>query len=276
MLHKERYNRQETFSNLQWKEKTHPGNSVGQEESEGSRTRRPPLERTLDLDSVPSHRGGHTTESFTGANPPGHGVIIPSTEEVMGELREITVQYTSCADPTESAARKHRVVQGETRGMMAETAAIIIAAAKRSVDQANSGNIEIPQERGAITLPEPPSRVSALDRIIEPIAPKKKRGRPPCSKPGSKSPMRLSGAKSQKRNLFTIQQSPKRRGAYERDNPLGEENNTEQRKMANNQSSPQVTEGNGASCSTVVPRMNLIPASIRDKVDFPNPLDPLP
>ncbi|KAL1224245.1 hypothetical protein V5N11_034388 [Cardamine amara subsp. amara] len=171
MPHKERYNRQETFSNLQWREKTHPWNSVGQEESEGSRTRRPPLERILDLESVPSHREGHTAESLTGANPPGHGVIIPSTEEVIGELREITVQYTSYADPTESAARKHRVVQGETRGLMAETAANIIAAAKRSFDQANSGNIEIPQERGAITLPEPPSRVSALDRITEPIAP---------------------------------------------------------------------------------------------------------
>lgn len=46
----------------------------------------------------------------------------------MEELREVTIQYTTCADPTENAARKRRVLQGETRGLMAETAAQIIEA----------------------------------------------------------------------------------------------------------------------------------------------------
>ena len=38
---------------------------------------------------------------------------IPTTEEIMGELRDVTIQYINCNDPTESAARRHRVNQGE-------------------------------------------------------------------------------------------------------------------------------------------------------------------
>jgi len=50
----------------------------------------------------------------------------------MGEIREVTVQYTTCADPTESAARKQRVLQGEARNMMNNTADQIIEAAVAS------------------------------------------------------------------------------------------------------------------------------------------------
>ncbi|CAN7136726.1 unnamed protein product [Brassica rapa subsp. narinosa] len=51
-------------------------------------------------------------------------------EEVMEELREVTFQYTNCPDPTESAARRQRVLDSESRGLMEETAARIVDNAK--------------------------------------------------------------------------------------------------------------------------------------------------
>lgn len=97
-------------ANFQWRERTRPNTDIIGS-SENSRTRRPPLER----------------ESIVGESMSPH-TLAPTKETVMDELREVTVQYTSCADPTESLARKQRVLQGEARGMMAETAAQILAA----------------------------------------------------------------------------------------------------------------------------------------------------
>lgn len=74
----------------------------------------------------------HTTPAPLGRNlyncdfPPPPS--IPTTEEVMTELQDVTVQYINCAYPTESAARRLRVIQGETHGLMVSTAAGIIEA----------------------------------------------------------------------------------------------------------------------------------------------------
>lgn len=57
---------------------------------------------------------------------------LPSTEAVLEDLQEATLQYTNCSDPTESAARRHRVLQGELNGLMAKTAASIIENAAES------------------------------------------------------------------------------------------------------------------------------------------------
>lgn len=112
--------------------------SVGhqQDSSETSRSRRPPLERNLNDFDQPTPLSPHQNSSCRRSinptevfSPPA---IIPTKEQVMGELREVTIQYTACADPTESAARKHRVIQGETRNLMASTVDSIIAAAAAS------------------------------------------------------------------------------------------------------------------------------------------------
>lgn len=50
----------------------------------------------------------------------------------MGELREATLQYINCADPTESVARKHRVQQSDEHGLMEETARNIVEGAAHS------------------------------------------------------------------------------------------------------------------------------------------------
>lgn len=52
----------------------------------------------------------------------------------MNELREVSYQYTSVADPTESAARRQRVLRSEEEGLMEATAAGIIEATTRSVE----------------------------------------------------------------------------------------------------------------------------------------------
>ena len=81
--------------NLQWREKHYLKDSIHHELSKSSRIRRPPLEREVTNDNL--------------LTPPP----IPTTEEIMGELRDVTIQYINCNDPTESTARRHRVNQGE-------------------------------------------------------------------------------------------------------------------------------------------------------------------
>ncbi|KAG7572582.1 Reverse transcriptase domain [Arabidopsis suecica] len=190
--------------NLQWREKTQSNGHVRQDTSESSRTRRPPLERNY--------------ETVSEAQIPK----VPTTETVMGELREVTIQYTSCADPTESAARKQRVIQGEARGMMAETAACIVASATHTTQADNP----------LLTEAFSQENIPAFDSTLVPDAPtdpiavpaKKKRGRPPVNRSLNKSPLRLTGVKSQKKNLVLTQGSPKRRAGQEKHIPPREEN----------------------------------------------------
>ncbi|CAL9222752.1 unnamed protein product [Arabidopsis halleri] len=101
--------------NLQCRERTPTLSRSFHEFSDSSRPRRPPLER-------------HNNTQEISSTPP----VIPTKEQVMGELREVTVQYTTCADPTESATRKQRVLQGEAKHLMSNTADQIIVAVVNS------------------------------------------------------------------------------------------------------------------------------------------------
>lgn len=170
---------------LLWKEKTPPLADPHREVSDSSRTRRPPLERT-------------TLNEFNPPTPPP----IPTNDEVMGEIREVTLQYTNCADPTESAARRRRVLQGEAQNLMAETAANMIEAATL----ANQTYQEMRTVSQSNNLAEPVESLSHPPGFSSPAAApaKNRRGRPPLNK----SPLRLTGAKSSKRNKCTIQSSP--------------------------------------------------------------------
>lgn len=60
---------------------------------------------------------------------------IPSTEEVMEELHEVTLQYLNCPDPKEAAARRQRVLISDAIGDMEEAASTITAAAIRNAPQ---------------------------------------------------------------------------------------------------------------------------------------------
>ncbi|CAL9240345.1 unnamed protein product [Arabidopsis halleri] len=183
--------------NLQWREKpVSRGNNRNDylDSSDSSRARRPPLERTVTVEVTP---------------PPL--LPIPTTTEVMGELRDVTVQYTSCADPTESAARKQRVLQGEARGLMAQTAEMIVAAATLTnhsfLETVTSPSDNLPDKSQDLPVHPADIPVSTLPNAT------KRRGRPPLNKP---KPTQLTGSKSSKRNKVLIQNSPKRRNTPER------------------------------------------------------------
>lgn len=78
------------------------------EVSESPNSRRPPLERNLEI-----------------RDPQ---VVLPqqAMEEALGELCEVMIQYTTCADPSESAARKERLRQADEAGEFEETAAQMV------------------------------------------------------------------------------------------------------------------------------------------------------
>ncbi|CAA7021102.1 unnamed protein product [Microthlaspi erraticum] len=153
-----------------WREKER-GLEKSPRERETSRTASsadtnpPPLERTLDFTGIPTSSQ------------------VPTEDEVMADLQEVTARYVNCGDPIESEARRQRVLQGEMEGLMATTAARIVAAAS--------------EERSPPPAPAP-----------------KKRGRPPLvRKSVGKSPMSFKGASSMKRRINQIQNSPRRQTA---------------------------------------------------------------
>lgn len=127
---------------------------------------------------------------------------IPTREEVMQELVDVTIQYTNCADPVESEARRQRVLQSNAEGIMEETTDRIIAAATMSHLEASQQLAEIPP-RAPILLPGPGMFLDLGDQP-------KRRGRPPKEKRQSPKPRALPGSSSHKRNIVAGHPSPAR------------------------------------------------------------------
>ncbi|KAF2581448.1 hypothetical protein F2Q68_00006298 [Brassica cretica] len=78
--------------------------------------------------------------------------VLPqeAIEEAIGEVREVMRQYTACADPTESAARKERLRQAEEQGEVEEAAIQMV--------QANLENLSPTDGRRQRESPTPASR----------------------------------------------------------------------------------------------------------------------
>lgn len=188
---------------------------------------------------------------------------IPTMEEVMEDLHAVTRQYLSCEDPTESAARKQRVLQGDAEGQMEKTAEGIIAAAIQQNEEArvilgfteshtNTQEplaqpllITLPPTEGDEELPEPATDQNAPLRLSG-----RKRGRPAKLKSYITSPKSLSGVCSRKRNLAKTQSSPGRR---QRASPS-------QSAMGNTTAQP--------SSSRAPPKSVIIPAITKKQPDF--------
>ncbi|CAN6971927.1 unnamed protein product, partial [Brassica rapa subsp. trilocularis] len=78
------------------------------------------------------------------------------------ELRDVMVQYTSCVDPSESAARKERLRQAEENGQIEESIALMARATFASQSKQRQQNPEpIPTNS--------PERTSALLRLSSPV-----------------------------------------------------------------------------------------------------------
>lgn len=257
---------------------------------------------------------------------------IPTTENVMEELREATALYLSCPDPTEAAARRHRVLQGDSEELLARTAAGIIAAAEgrlvpydpvseREKDQHIPTQEEVMKELQNVTLQylssnDPIENAARRQRVIQgdstgqmeeaarriieaatppatilpppPAITSPSRGQAPSADLGDSenigitgnmpsnqtgrtrakparlnsyitSPGALKGACSRKRNLTSTHKSP-----------------------ANSQSNrrrqqPQAIGGNaGPSASTVQPKSVMVPPMSKKRKDFHRSPPPAP
>lgn len=126
---------------------------------------------------------------------------VPTEEEVLGELREVTLQYVNCADPVESAARRRRVIQEEP-SMMTKTAANIVAAATTSFTR----NV-LQDSPAAILLPN--SEAPPTGSNMTSTTGAKRRGRPPGAKKAQANPKAMGGS-AKKRIFSKIQASPAR------------------------------------------------------------------
>ncbi|CAN6848658.1 unnamed protein product, partial [Brassica oleracea] len=76
-------------------------------------------------------------------------------EAIMEDLHEVTIQYLSCDDPVEAAARRQRVLYTDANGLMEETAARILASTQRR--SPNSEQRET-SECNPVTPPPPPKQ----------------------------------------------------------------------------------------------------------------------
>ena len=92
-------------------------------------------------------------------------------DEARGELRNVMLQYTTCADPTESAARKERVRQAEEQGQMEESA---LQMARNSVFAYKQRRVSAPEILSPERIPASqrlgsprPSNLESRDEVIQ-------------------------------------------------------------------------------------------------------------
>ncbi|XP_033128725.1 uncharacterized protein LOC117125907 [Brassica rapa] len=158
------------------------------------------------------------TPDNSSGSPPKlvQGRLIPTTEEVLGELREVTLQYVHCVDPIESAARRRRVIQDEA-DLMTNTAASIVAAATASLTQQAITLRDVPdtillpnsEEPQPILGPLGSSSGLAVGSKTSSTTGAKRRGRPPGAKKTRINSMSMGG--SAKKMIFSkVQASPAR------------------------------------------------------------------
>ncbi|CAA7020162.1 unnamed protein product [Microthlaspi erraticum] len=230
---------------LQWREKVRSRTPSRQEESGRSETSRPQTMR----------------RALEDRNPPE--IPIPTTEEVMQELQEVTIQYINCPDPAESAARRQRVMLSEEQGLMEETAANIITAA--TISYQRTLNFEQDQEEEEVTEigQQTTQDIPCTQDIL-----KKRRGRPPKNKRNSPA----VGISLRQRRMAQVNNSPQVRDAGDR----ASGGNVRRIAGISQRQVPPIRQRDpGTSTSRTTPETN-VPALSRATENFRSPRDPLP
>ncbi|KAJ4909275.1 Uncharacterized protein Rs2_03896 [Raphanus sativus] len=156
---------------------------------EKKKTQQSPLaDNNIDDPSTPAPELNHQPTEYTRSLERNlalsdfpHAAGIPSREEVIQELVDVTIQYTNCPDPVEREARRHRVLQSNADGIMERTADSIIAAASRAA--LNETQVVMPETSVPILLPGPGMEIP------------KRRGRPPKEKRQTPKTKALSGTR---------------------------------------------------------------------------------
>lgn len=182
--------------------------------------------------------------------------IIPTTEEVMEDLRGLTFQYCSVENSTERAARHSRVLDGETRDMMAQTPPEII-------DVVAAASLQPLGEYQRAITPEVQHFSQDLpqlhDQELHPDGvPKKKWERPPLKKRTGSTPTKLQRENSRKRKTIQLHKSPNKKSIVPAQ--IGD--------STANRTNPNIQMGTDrASTSKMTPTISLIPAMV---INAPN------
>ena len=190
--------------------------------------------------------------------------------EALEEVREVMVQYTQCADPSESAARKERFRRAEEEGQLEETAARMVQASLgdneddyqnlRSAEE-NPSAERIPAQLRLGPMAPPPL---STDQSVMAASVKRKPGRPPGRRTTQNSP-KTRGTTSLKRKSTQLK-PPLARKTQRADTPI---NRNPRAKVGTSRARRE--KSSSATNSEDQPLCNMIPASTRRKMDFQNP-----
>uniref|UniRef100_A0A0D3CMJ0 Uncharacterized protein n=1 Tax=Brassica oleracea var. oleracea TaxID=109376 RepID=A0A0D3CMJ0_BRAOL len=127
-------------------------------------------------------------------------VTREALNEALEEVRDTMIQYTQCADPTESAARRERMRKAEEKGQLEETAVRMVQANLSSNDaEGPSKETENSAERIPASLRLGPSVPVEIEKEAAPT--KKRLGRPPGKRTIPLSPKLTKGSTSRKRKI---------------------------------------------------------------------------
>lgn len=209
------------------------------------------------------------------------------TCEAREELQEYMHQYASCADPSESAARKERMRLAKEKGETEEVVRNMVAAsialnASPLISEELNATGTTPLGRSNDFADNSPGRIPALNRLGSPtdsivlpsdpvegrIPAKKRLGRPPLAKKQSK-PLGVNASSSvKKRRVAQVRISPKRCTA-----PSSSTRGAGARRAATANQDAQAQTGTRSMDSQ--PRTRIIPGVVKRKVDFHNPPAPV-
>lgn len=269
-----------------------------------SRERQPLTSTARDCDApgeqreAPLHRGSNLEPEASAPINAQNNIFSPSLDkstefdkvtcEAREELKEYMTQYASCADPSESAARKERMRLAEEKGETEEVVRNMVATSiALNANQLNAEELNAtgttPLRRSIDLSDNSPGRIPALNRlgpptdpIISPSEPvegripaKKRLGRPPLAKKQSK-PLGVNASSNvKKRRVTQVRISPKRRTA-----PSSSTRGAGARRSTSATQDAQAQTGTQSVDSQ--PRARIIPGIVKRKVDFQNPLAPVP
>lgn len=215
---------------------------------------------------------GHAGEKEKHPTEPKDQIPEEIMAEAREELREVMIQYTSIADPSESAARKERLRRAEEQGEVDESAEQIARQLMRDQKTARGGAIpKQTQTRIPVTQRLGPSsplapQVEVVNEQLR-IPAKKRLGRPSTKKPLG---VNTAGTRtSTKRRVAPVRTSPIRKQSTRPSKPTAKvaEAATARGKRA---------KQNVAEAGSSNPVIKLIPAATRKKTGFHNPLAPVP
>lgn len=189
--------------------------------------------------------------------------------EALEEVHEVVVQYTQCADPSESAARKERFRRAEAEGQLEETAARMVQASlednEDDYQNLRSAEENLSAERIPAQLRLKPMAPPSLptDQSVMNASVKRKPGRPSGRRTTQNSP-KTRGTTSLKRKSTQLK-PPLARKTQKADAPT---TRNPRAKVGTSRAGRE--KSSSTTNSEDQPLCNMIPASTRRKMDFQN------